>query len=112
VTVAPRTVPAPAPAASSPSASRGPTRAATVITKVTPGFPARAKRQGIDAGVVTVEYTIDSSGSVKDAVVVKADPPHLFDDAVLDAIRQWKYQPKLVNGAPVDSRQEFTFRFE
>lgn len=87
-------------------------RAATVITKVTPAFPARAKRRGIEAGVVTVEYTIDSSGSVKDAVVVKADPPSFFDEAVLDAIRQWKYQPKLVNGVPVDSRQKFTFRFE
>ena len=83
-----------------------------MITKVPPRFPARAKRQGIDAGVVTVEYTIDKSGSVKDAVVVKADPPLLFDEAVLNAIRQWKYQPKLVNGVPADSRQKFTFHFE
>jgi protein TonB len=112
VAVAPRPQPAAAPAVSAPGASRGPTRAATLITKIPPGFPTRAKRRGIDTGVVTVEYTIDRSGSVKDAVVVKADPPRFFDDAVLEAIRQWKYQPKLVNGVPMESRQQFTFRFE
>src|SRR4029079_2412891 len=57
VSVAPRAGPAAARAPSSPSVSRGPTRAATLITQVSPRFPARAKRQGIETGMVTVEYT-------------------------------------------------------
>ena len=101
---APRT---PAPAA----APRGPSRAAVVLSQVAPRFPARATRAGISSGAVTLEYTVDRTGAVRDARVVKADPPGLFDDVALRAIEKWRYQPKLDNGKPVDSRVRFTIRF-
>jgi protein TonB len=93
-------------------AQRGPTRAAIVIDQVAPNFPVRAKRLAISKGVVTIEYTIDKSGSVQRAAVVSAEPKRVFEDAALTAIRQWKYQPKLVNGVPTEARQRFTFRFQ
>jgi len=36
----------------------------------------------------------------------------LTDASALRAIQQWKYQPKLVNGTAVETRQRFTFRFQ
>jgi protein TonB len=66
---------------------------------------------GITAGAVTIEYTIDVSGAVKNASVVKADPPGLFDETALREIQKWKYRPRLENGTPVETRQRFTFRF-
>ena len=94
-----------------PSETRGPTRAAVVIEQVAPRFPMRAKRMAIEQGVVTLEFTIDKSGAVKDAVVVAAEPARVFEEAALKAIAQWRYQPKLVNGTPTETRRRFTFHF-
>ena len=98
----------PAPAAQPP---RGPSRAATAISQIAPRFPARARRAGISAGSVTLEYTVDRTGAVRNPKVVKADPPGMFDDVALGAIEKWRYQPKLDAGKAVDSRVRFTFRF-
>jgi TonB family protein len=108
--VAPQPSAPPAPRAAA-SASSGVSRPASLIAQTTPRFPARAKRMGITTGAVTIEYTIDVSGAVKNASVVKADPPGLFDDTSLREIQKWKYRPKLENGTPVETRQRFTFRF-
>ena len=91
--------------------SSGVTRPAALITQSTPRFPARARRMGISQGTVTIEFTIDRSGAVKNASVVKANPPGLFDETALREIQKWKYRPKLENGAVVETRQRFTFRF-
>jgi periplasmic protein TonB len=45
-----------------------------------------------------IEATIDEEGKVADARVVKSVP--LLDQAALDAVRQWEYQPSLLNGVP------------
>jgi protein TonB len=67
---------------------------------------------GVTTGVVSIEFTVDRNGAVTNAAVVQADPPGVFDDAALRAIRTWKYRPKLSNGTPVASHQRFRFRFE
>jgi protein TonB len=105
--------PQPAPIARAEQAkpSSGITRPATLIKQSTPRFPARAKRMGIRQGTVTIEFTIDRNGAVKNASVVKADPPGLFDETALREIQKWKYRPKVENGTAVDTRQRFTFRF-
>jgi TonB family protein len=105
-------LPTPIKPAPAPSATRGPTRAAVVIHQVTPRFPMRAKRIGVEQGVVTLEFTIDKSGAVKDAVVVTAEPARVFEEEALKALAHWRYQPKLVNGTPAESRRRFTFHFE
>jgi periplasmic protein TonB len=83
-----------------------------LVEQVPPRFPTRAHRMGITEGVVSIAYTVDEQGNVVDPQVVSADPPRVFDEAALDAIRKWRYRPKLVNGATAASRQRFTFRFQ
>ena len=75
-----------------------------------PVYPQRALRSGIE-GVVTVEFTIATDGSVKDAEVVKAKPPKIFNKAVLTAIAKWKFNPDMINGVPVEKRARQDIKF-
>lgn len=100
---------APAPR-SSPNASV--VRPAEAIAQPSPDFPTRAKRRGVTEGAVTVEYTVDETGAVRDPRVVESHPKGLFDDATLSALQRWRYRPKLVDGKPVTSRRSFTFHFQ
>jgi protein TonB len=69
--------------------------------RIPPAYPARAEIRGIE-GWVRVQFTITETGSVKDAHVVAADPARVFDDAALSAIARWRYNPRVVNGEPVE----------
>ncbi|MBI4693445.1 MAG: energy transducer TonB [Gammaproteobacteria bacterium] len=79
--------------------------------RVPPGYPARALRDGIE-GVVTVEFTVDAAGTVHDPKVLKAEPPGIFDEAVLRVMEQWRFSPKIVDGRPTGRRARQDVRFQ
>lgn len=79
--------------------------------RIPPVYPPRALRSGIE-GVVTVEFTIATDGSVKDPVIVKAKPPKIFDRAVLTAIGKWKFNPDIVDGQAVEKRARQDIKFK
>ncbi|NOT83611.1 MAG: energy transducer TonB [Methylococcaceae bacterium] len=81
-----------------------------VLERVKPVYPLRAFSRHIE-GKVTVELTISTSGSVIDAVVVNAQPPDIFDDATLKAMRKWTFKPKIVDGKPVEQRAVVPYRY-
>lgn len=85
--------------------------AGTPVFQVPPLYPPRARRAGIE-GAVTVEFTITPDGSIKDPEIVGADPPQVFDRAVLRAIRRWRFNPRRVDGRAVEwrARKQITFR--
>lgn len=65
-----------------------------LVDRVEPKFPPQAIRQDINAGTVTVQFTVQSDGSVTDAVVTAATPRRgIFDDAALRAVTKWKFKP-------------------
>lgn len=68
------------------------------ISQAQPIYPAIAK-QGHIQGVVEVSIVIDADGNVARAQIVKSIPQ--LDKAALDAVKQWKYAPTVVNGAAV-----------
>lgn len=78
--------------------------------RIPPIYPAQALNQGIE-GIVTVEFTIATDGSVKNPKIVKARPEKVFDDAVLQAIGKWKYPPEIVNGKAVEVRARIDIPF-
>ncbi|HIE64303.1 MAG: energy transducer TonB [Nitrospira sp.] len=80
------------------------------MVRVPPRYPRRAIRSKIE-GVVTVEFTITSEGSVIDPTVVQAVPPSVFNRAALQAIRRWKFRPKFIEGKPVQRRAMQNIRF-
>jgi len=71
------------------------------IVRVPPVYPTRALASGVE-GRVLVEFDVDPSGAVGSARVVVAEPPRIFDQAALEAIRQWRYSPRVVNGRAVE----------
>ena len=78
------------------------------IKEVAPLYPAIAQSARVQGDVV-IEATIDEEGKIADARVVKSVP--LLDQAALDAVRQWAYQPSLLNGVPTAVVTTVTVKF-
>ena len=70
-----------------------------LVVKVEPSYPHVARRAGL-GGRVTLRAVIAEDGSVESVEVFASTNP-LFDDAAVDAVRQWRYRPALMNGRPV-----------
>jgi len=73
--------------------------AGNLIQKVQPQYPAIAKTARIQ-GTVVLEATISKSGSIEGLKAVSG-PPMLYQ-AAIDAVRQWRYKPYMLNGEPVE----------
>lgn len=75
----------------------------TAVVRLPPQYPPLAKRRHIE-GFVDVEFTVDQQGQVKDPKIVTADPPDVFNRAVLRVLLHWRFEPKMVNGQAVRIR--------
>lgn len=73
------------------------------IVKIAPQYPMTARTRGIE-GYCVVEYTVTPAGTVKDAVVVEANPRGVFDKTSVDAALKFKYRPRVVNGEAIEVR--------
>jgi protein TonB len=82
-----------------------------MIENRSPVYPARAAERRAQ-GWVDVQFTVAADGSTRDAVVTASSPAGLFEKSVLDAVRDWRYEPRVVAGRPVDQRVELRVRFE
>lgn len=78
---------------------------------VAPTYPQRAIEKNIE-GWVDIEFTIATDGTTREAVVKAAQPEGTFDRAALNAIERWRYEPRLVNGAAVETRVLARVRFQ
>jgi protein TonB len=79
------------------------------ITDARPVYPEDARAAGI-SGVVIIEARIGVDGGVEEARVIKSIPA--LDQAALDAVKQWKFVPTLMNGEPVAVIMTVTINFE
>ena len=70
----------------------------TKVADVPPVYPPVAQAARVQ-GVVILEAIIGTTGRVTEVRVLRSVP--LLDDAALDAVRQWRYTPPLLNGTPV-----------
>ncbi len=77
----------------------GNVQAARIIKKVAPVYPKEAQKERI-SGTVRLHVIIDTEGGIKQLEVISGHP--LLQQAALDAVRQWTYQPTLLNGNPVE----------
>jgi protein TonB len=76
----------------------GDVRPPTRVANVAPVYPPIARASHIQ-GIVILEATIGEEGSVRDVRVLRSIP--LLDTAAVDAVRQWRFTPTLLNGQPV-----------
>ncbi|TAK15764.1 MAG: energy transducer TonB [Acidobacteria bacterium] len=78
------------------------------IKYVAPKYPEIAASAQVQ-GIVILEAVVGPDGSVTDAKVLKSVA--LLDQAAVDAVREWKYEPTLLNGVPVPVIMTVTVNF-
>lgn len=76
---------------------------AVPVVRIEPMYPRRAAEQFIE-GWVQVAFDITTRGTTKNVRVQKASPKAIFDRAAVQAVKKWKYNPKIVDGKPVERR--------
>ncbi len=76
-----------------------------------PIYPERARERGTE-GWVDLEFVVTKDGATRDPVVRGAEPEGVFDRAAMDAVKRWRYVPRVVNGAIVEQRVEARLRFQ
>ena len=81
------------------------------LRKVDPKYPTKALQAGIQ-GYVTMDVIIDATGSVTKVTVVESEPGRLFDRAAIQAMKRYKFQPKMVDGRPQPQKAKQTIKFE
>ena len=86
------------------------TAEAQLTRRVAPDYPDTAMRKGIQ-GYVDVHFTITAQGAVTNVAVTSSDPGEVFDRAATDAVRRWRYDPRVVDGQPVDSQSQVRLQF-
>ncbi len=72
---------------------------ANLIFQPKPNYPPLAKQARIQ-GVVKLNAIIDKEGTIQQLTVASGHP--LLIPSALEAVKQWKYKPTLLNGEPVE----------
>ena len=80
-----------------------------VIKKVKPVYPESAREAGIE-GVVILEATTDEYGRVVDTKILRSIPE--LDQAAIDAVKQWVFEPMIIDGEPRSVVFTVTVKFE
>jgi protein TonB len=78
------------------------------VTHVAPVYPALALAARV-SGIVVLEAVIDEDGHVREVRVLRSTP--LLDQAAIEAVRQWRFSPTLLNGQPVPVAMTVTVGF-
>ena len=108
---------APTPPAATPTAassneskpkSGGQIQQAVLIYRKDAEYPKIAKQTGAK-GTVTLNATIGTDGLVKKVKVVSGHP--MLTNAAIDAVKQWRYRPTLLNGQPVETETQVLINF-
>jgi TonB family protein len=87
----------------------GEVKPAHLIKSVPPVYPMMAKTQHI-SGNVQLDALVDASGNVAEVKIVSG--PSLLHRAALDAVKQWKYDPALLDGQPTSMHLTVTVQFK
>lgn len=84
------------------------------IVKVAPIYPRRAQTRGI-SGYCIVEYTVTTTGAIRDPQAVDCQPQGIFESASVKAAEKFKYKPRVVDGNAIEVagvQNKFTFELE
>jgi len=79
-----------------------------LIYRVQPNYPALARSARVQ-GAVVLRAVISRSGTIENLQVLTGHP--LLTSAALDAVRQWRYRPYILNGEPVVVETQVTVNF-
>jgi protein TonB len=83
-------------------------QAARLVYRVEPKYPPLPRSAGIE-GKVVLRAIIAKDGTIQSLEVLSGHP--LFIEAAREAIGQWRYQPTLLSGVPVEVETQITIIF-
>ena len=79
-----------------------------LIRRVQPDYPVLAKQTGVH-GTVEITAVISKDGTIENLQVLKGHP--MLIHAAMDAVRQWRYRPYILNGDPIEVSTMITVTF-
>jgi protein TonB len=85
-----------------------PVVAAQLVSRIEPRYPPLARQLRL-SGTVVLHAIIGRDGNINGLQVVSGSP--YFVQAALDAVRQWRYRPTLLDGEPVEVETTITVIF-
>ncbi len=80
-----------------------------LVKEIPPVYPASARQMQVE-GTVELLATISKTGSISGVKVVSGNPQ--LTHAAVDAVKQWKYKPYLLDGVPVEIQTQVTVNFK
>jgi protein TonB len=92
-----------------PARISGGVMAGHIRSKVIPVYPMKAKKAHV-GGTVVLHAIIDKDGSVEKLQAVSG--PQMLQQAAVDAVSQWVYEPYLLNGVPTEVDTTITVNFK
>ena len=81
---------------------------AFIVKKVPPVYPSDARKKHIQ-GQVALKVSISTEGDVQDVVVMSGEAA--LAPAAVEAVRQWKFKPYLLNGEPAEVETQIHLNF-
>ena len=78
-----------------------------LIYKPQPMYPPMARAARIQ-GAVVLRAIISKAGTIENLVVVHGHP--MLSAAAIEAVRQWRYRPYVLNGEPIEVETEITVK--
>jgi protein TonB len=82
--------------------------AGNAISQPKPVYPPIARAAHV-SGAVVLHAIIDKGGTIKDLTVISG--PEMLRSSALDAVRNWKYKPYVLNGDPTEVETTITVNF-
>jgi periplasmic protein TonB len=80
----------------------------SLIRRVDPVYPSLARNARVQGSVVLFA-TISTAGMIENLRVLSGHP--LLVSAAIDAVKQWRYRPYILNGEPIQVQTEITVNF-
>lgn len=79
-----------------------------LLYRVQPIYPSIARQARVQ-GMVELRAIISKTGTIENLVVVRGHP--MLSAAAVEAVRQWRYRPYLLNNQPIEVETEITVNF-
>ncbi len=79
-----------------------------LIRKIQPNYPPLARQARIQ-GSVLLQAEISKDGSIQNLRLISGHP--MLAPAAIEAVKQWKYKPYILNGEPVEVETQITVNF-
>lgn len=79
------------------------TKSLAYVTTASPRYPRRAMERDI-AGWVIIDFTVTPEGETSDVTVRQSEPGKVFNDAAIEAVEQWVFEPVVYRGQVINQR--------